>query len=191
MFAAQEDAEGLGCYPYASNGVAMVVHFSNPLNDISIEQIRALLVGDNTSWAVLNGRMNTIRVISRKVGSTTLQSINDLILFGEDITSSAVEAASSTELLSIVAVDPHAVGFVSYADLANISEELRSRIRLLTVDQVSMCRETILSGRYPLTRILYFAVQNQRTPAANAFVDFLLSPRGRQIVVNHGMIPLR
>jgi len=188
---AQEDKQGLRCLPYARNGVGLAVHPSNPLSDLSVVQIRSILAGDVADWMAVGGKAGNIRVISRKSGSTTLQSVNDLILHGEDLTHDAVPAASATELMRMTADDPAAVGFVSYADLEHCPADLRSRIKILTVHQVPMQRETILSGRYPLTRVLHFAILEERTPAAQAFLDFVLSPQGRQITMEQGLLPVR
>ena len=187
----QEDAQGLRCLPYARNAVALVTHPSNPLSDLSVERMRAILVGDVDNWAAVGGKDGNIRVISRKAGSTTLQSINDLILHGDDITDAATLAASSGELLNLVAADPHAVGFVSYADWSHAPADMPTRIKMLTVNQVRMQRETILSGRYPLTRVLYFAMLEEQTPVARAFLDFALGPQGRKITAEMGLLPLR
>ena len=91
----------------------------------------------------------------------------------------------------MVADDPQATGFVSYADLGLCPADLRNRIKILTVNQTPMQRETILSGRYPLTRVLHFASLEERTPAAQAFLDFALSPHGRKITMEHGLLPVR
>ena len=187
----QEDTQGLHCLPYARNGVGLAVHPSNPLSDISVDRMRSVLIGDVTDWMPVCGKAGDIRVISRKSGSTTLQSVNDLILYGEDLAPDAVPAASATELMRMVAEDPQAVGFVSYADLERCPADLRSRIKMLTVNQVPMQRETILSGRYPLTRVLHFAILEERTPAAQAFLDFVLSPHGRQITTEQGLLSVR
>jgi len=45
-----EDAQGIICYPYARNAVAIVVHPSNSLSDISIDRIREIFVGDVREW---------------------------------------------------------------------------------------------------------------------------------------------
>lgn len=187
----QEDAQGLRCLPYARNAVALVTHPANPLPNLSVEQIRSVLVGDVTDWVMVGGKAGNIRVVSRKIGSTTLQSVNDLILHGEDLAHSAAPAASATELLNMVAADPQAVGFVSFADMERCPVDLWSRIKLLTVNQVPMRRETVLSGRYPLTRVLHFAVLEKQTPAAQTFLDFALGPHGRQIIVEQGLLPVR
>ena len=187
----QEDAQNVRCLPYARNAVAFVVHPSNPVSDMSVEQIRAILVGDVADWTTVGGKAGDIRIISRKIGSTTLQSVNDLVLHGEDLADNAVQAASVAELLNRVAVDPQAVGFVSYADMEHCPPDLRGRIKIVTVNQAPMQRETILSGRYPLTRVLYFAFLEERTSVAQAFLDFVLGPHGRQITMEQGLLSVR
>jgi phosphate transport system substrate-binding protein len=186
----REDAPGLRCLPYARNAVGLVAHPSNSLSDLSVEQIRHILLGDITDWAAVGGKTGPVRVISRNAGSTTLQIVNDLVVHGEDLAHDAVHAASARELLEKVAADPQAVGFVSYADLEHLANSSRNTVALLTVQGVPMQRETILSGRYPLTRVLYFAVRDV-TPAAQAFLNFALGPEGRKVTQEQGLLLVR
>jgi len=185
-----EDAPGIISYPYARNAVAIVVHPSNPLEDLSMETIRSVLVGDVADWARLHGAAGAIRVVSRQEGSTTLQSVNDLVLFGEDMTPDAQPEPTSVELMKKVAAEPNALGFVSYADLEHSPANERPTIKVLIVNKVPMQRETILSGRYPLTRVMHFVVQEKQTPTTHGFVAFIRSAEGRRITTEHGLIPV-
>ncbi|MBQ3060059.1 MAG: phosphate ABC transporter substrate-binding protein [Desulfovibrio sp.] len=183
----REDSTYLRCLPYARNGIGLVVHASNPVREISVPQARMLLTGEYSNWQQTGGQAGKIHVISRAKGSTTLQGVNDIILHGEDMAPDAVTAASAAALVQKVGADTQAVGFVSYADMQELPAELLAAVKLLSVEGVAMQRETILSGRYPLTRQLFFAVRHA-SPATQAFLDFCLGPEGMKITREAGLL---
>ena len=102
----------------------------------------------------------------------------------------AVPVDSAAILVQNVGDDPQAVGFVSYADMQELPAELLASVKLLSVEGVPMQRETILSGRYPLTRQLFFAVRHT-SPATQAFLDFCLRPEGMKITRETGLLTVR
>jgi len=93
-------------------------------------------------------------------------------------------------LMKMVGSDPGAVGFISYADFEHAAAEQRALVKILTINGVHMQRGTILSGRYPLTRSMFFAVQEKQTPATSAFIAFFRSQRGRQITIEQDLVPV-
>jgi phosphate transport system substrate-binding protein len=189
--AGHEDEQNVRCLPYARNGVGLVVHHSNALSDLLIEQIHDILTGGITDWEHLGGKSGSIHVISRDARSATLRGVNDLILHGEEMAHDAVWTSDIRELAEKVAADPKAVGIVSYSDMGLLPTSLRGTVKTLTVQGVPMQRETILSGRYPLTRVLYFAVRNTATPAAQAFLDFALGDHGKKVTRGEGLLLVR
>lgn len=186
----REDGAYLRCLPYARNGIGLIVHAANPVQEISVAQARMLLTGEYDNWQQTGGQPGAVNVISRAKGSTTLQSVNDIILHGEDMTPNALTAGTAVSLVQSVGADPQAVGFVSYADIQELPAELLASVKLLSVEGVPMQRETILSGRYPLTRQLFFAVRHT-SPAAQAFLDFCLGPEGMKITREIGLLTVR
>jgi phosphate transport system substrate-binding protein len=186
----QEDGRDVRCLPYARNGVGLIVHHSNALSDLSIEQIHDILTGVITDWERVGGQGGSIHVVSRDARSATLHGVNDLILHGVDMTYAVVPASDILELAETVAADPKAVGIVSYSDMGHLPTSLRGAVKTLTVQGVPMRRETILSGRYPLTRVLHFAVRNA-TPAAQAFLDFAFGNSGKKVTRGQGLLLVR
>jgi phosphate transport system substrate-binding protein len=59
----------------------------------------------------------------------------------------------------------------------------------MKVDGVEANEETILSGDYKVQRPVLFCTGNEITPIQQAFIDYVFSETGYQVVEENGYIP--
>ena len=105
-----------------------------------------------------------------------------------EITASATQSASMTELATNVAGDPNSIGYVGYGaySKANADKQVLFEMK---VDGVDVNEETILSGDYKVQRPVLFCTGNEITPIQQAFIDYVFSETGYQVVEENGYIP--
>lgn len=160
------------------DGLVVVVNQANPLSDLAKEQVRAIFMGETTKWP--NG--HPIHVVSRNQGAASLQSFDEIVMAGEKITAGAQEAKKAGEMISIVAADPDAVGFVGLHGLT-------PEVKALTIDGVAVSDATILSSRYPLVRSLNLVEEGEETgEPKRLFVDFATGPEGQAVIEKAGAV---
>ncbi len=178
-----EEAAGLDAVIVARDGIALVVHPSNPVSNLTLDQIRGVYNGRLRRWAELGGRDRPINVISREAGSGTRSSFEQIV-GAVELTADAVIQDSNGTIRETVAGDPDALGYVSHG-LVN------ERIKPLAVEGVASTPEEILAGRYPLVRPVYFLTRGPRSEACSAFIAFVLSDVGQKVIRDNGLLPAR
>ncbi len=188
-----EKQQGLVATPIALDGLAVIVNDSVPLDDLSIEDIAAIFVGEIRNWDKLGGPDEEIVVVNRDEASGTFGAFMELVLektYGDDarFIRDALVTESNGNMATMVAQTPYAIG---YASLATLDRLRQSGGKALTVDGVEDKAETVLNGTYPITRPLSVITYGEPKGQQTVFIDYLLGERGQGIVQEVGYLPLR
>jgi phosphate transport system substrate-binding protein len=149
-----EDDEYTDSYLIGKDSVGIIVNPSNPINDLTMSQVKDIFSGETHDWSAVGGTKGTIRVISRSAESTTLKGLNELVMKGEQIAESAIISNSAQELSEDVARNPDAIGFVALKDI-------KSNVKTVKIDGIEMNKSTILTERYPITRAFYYVIYDK------------------------------
>ena len=171
-----DDQKDVRNYLVARNAVAVVVHAKSPLRNLSSAQLRAVFDGTLRHWGALGGPNLPLQVVTRKRGTPARQFVEEAVLGGGEIAAGTLEMDTPEMVVQAVQSNPAAVGFLLRKDLQGASQ-----LRLLDVDGVPATRETILSGRYPLTQSLYYVVMGGPDTLAQRFVAFACGAQGQAI----------
>ena len=124
-------------------GIAVVVHPSNPLRVFSMEELAAIFTGSITSWQELGGVDEPIQPVIPLPGDEVRIHFEKLIL-GDSRPSPAAQLGPTPLAVSmIVAEDPGAIGYLPFS---LVTEEVRP----IRVDGVLPGPSTIQDGRFPL-----------------------------------------
>ena len=165
----------------ARDGLAVVVHPSNPVDGLTKEQVRQIFSGDISSWKQVSGQNREIRLISREEGSGTREAFCKLVMEKARISRKAMTQESNGSVKELVKHDPVAIGYMS---LGLVGGELKA----LKVDGVQALPEEVRSGKYPLVRPFLFVVRGTPKPQAQKFIDYVLSPEGQSILKKEGLV---
>ena len=168
----------------ARDGLAVVVHPSNPVRALRTPDVKQIFAGDILSWRPLGGPDRPITVVTREEGSGTRGAFQELVMGKARIFRGAITEDSNGTVREIVANDPYAVGFIS---LGLVNEQVRA----LDLDGAAATDENIGSGRYKLVRPFLFVSRGEPAGRAREFVDFVLSPAGQELVRKEGLLPVR
>lgn len=168
----------------AMDGIAIIVHSSNSIKGISLEQIKAIYTGAISDWQELGEKSGSIVVVSRDVSSGTFETFKKLVLGGEKTRADALMLASNSAVATTVANTPGAIGYIGLGYLAE-------GITALEVNGVYPSKETITAGEYKLTRSLYMYTNGDPEGVEKEFIDFILSPQGQKIVEEQGFVSIK
>jgi phosphate transport system substrate-binding protein len=171
-------------YAIANDGIAMVVHPTNPIKNLTVSQIRDIYTGKISNWKELGGRDLAIIIISRDVASGTFEVFNDKALSNEKVVSSAQLLASNNAVVTAVSSTPGGIG---YAGLGYITD----LVRVVSVDEIFPTISTIQDGTYPLSRKLFMFTRGKATGDVDRFLAWIQSAAGQKIVAEQGFIPIR
>lgn len=188
-----ERQQGLIATPIALDGLSAIVHESVPIDNISLEDLAAIFVGEIRNWRFLGGPDEEITVVNRDEASGTLGAFRELVLertYGDDarFLRDALVTESNGNMVTMVTQTPYSIG---YASLAVLDRLRNSGGKTLTVDGIENTAATVYNGTYPISRPLNIITIGQPQGEQQVFLDFLLSERGQDIVRSTGYLPLR
>lgn len=179
-----ESEKGLQEIPIAWDGIAIIVHPGNPLNNLRLEQLREIFQGKITDWKELGLPPHAIDTITREEGSGTREAFENLVMQKTDITPAALVQDSNGAVREIVAGDPYALGYIS----AGLVDE---RVKAVAVDGILPTRENIKNQAYKLVR--RFLLVSRVAPVGEClhFVEFILSPQGQRLLEAEGLVGVK
>ncbi|MFL5357592.1 phosphate ABC transporter substrate-binding protein [Archangium sp.] len=171
----------------AKDGVTFYVNESNPVDALTMDQLKGIYLGDITNWKQVGGPDAPIVVYSRENSSGTYVFVKDNLLNGDDYTSTAQTLPGTAAVVNAVAKEKHGIGYGGAAYAKGVKE-----LKLKKGNEaLAPSAENIKSGKYPLSRDLYFYLRNKPTGDAKAFIDFALSPEGQALVTKVGYFPVK
>jgi phosphate transport system substrate-binding protein len=171
----------------ARDGVTFYVHESNPLTSLTQEQLKGIYLGDITNWKEVGGPDAPIVVYSRENSSGTYVFVKDNLLGGDDYTATAQTLPGTAAVVNAVSKEKFGIGYGGAAYAKGIKE---LKIKKGS-EEIAPSAENIKSGKYPLSRDLYFYLRSKPTGEVKAFIDFVLSPDGQSIVTRVGYFPVK
>lgn len=170
------------------DALAVIVNPSNPLTNISRENLAKVFSGEIYEWSAMNvqltGTDNAIQVLTREAGSGMRQVLEEQVMLDHALTPTALVRPTNLDMLDYVSDHPEAIGYVA----ANIWDS-NSHTRPLSIDNVPMTRETIASGTYPLLQTVFLILPVSPNETVSSFVEFVASSEGRQ-VLNRRLAPI-
>ena len=159
----------------ALDGVVAIVHPSNKLDNITMDQLKKIYDGTIKTWKELGGVDRPISVVSRDTSSGTYEVWQEKVLGKDKVRADAMMVASSGQMSQTVAQNPTAIGYdgIGYIDKS---------IKVLKINGIAPTVEGVRAFKWPVARFLYVYTNGKPTGVAAKFVDFLLSKEGQNVV---------
>ncbi len=180
--AMKEEEKDLWSIEIARDGLVLIVNPENPIENLTLEQIRDIYAATVTDWSQLGGVESKINIIAREEGSGTRSAFTELLMGEAEITPKAIVQDSNGAVRQLVADDPNAIGFISLG-LVN------DKVKALHLDGIEATRENIMNGNYSLSRPFLFVTNGEPTGLAKSFIEFTLSLEGQTLLSHEGLIP--
>lgn len=181
-------AKGKGVNPVphkvAIDAIVPIVHPSNPVNNLTIEQLSLIYQGKIRNWNEVGGDKRQIVVISRDTSSGTYESWEQKVLHGAKVTPRAQLQASNGAIVQAVSKNKYAIGYIGLG-------YLNKSVKGLVVNGIEATSQNALSGKYPIARPLLMYTDGQPQGEVGNYINFLLGPEGQKIVKKEGFVPLR
>lgn len=187
--ALRPDETDLQATVIAGDGIALIVHASNPLRNLTRDDVRAIYRGARRDWRSLGGPDLPITVVSKAEGRSTLELFTQFFsLRNRDIRASVI-IGDNQQGIKTVAGNPGSIGYVSIG-AAEHEVSAGTAIKLLQLDGQTASVAAVKSGRFPLARPLNLVVRGKPTPLASRFLDFARSPQVVDLVKDQYFVPI-
>ena len=174
--------------PVAVDGLAVYVHESNPVTELSLPQIKSIYTGAIRSWKHVGGRDERIILYSRENNSGTYVYFKEHVLENADFHPTALTLPGTAAVINAVAHDPKAIGYGGIAYGKGV-KHLRVR-KDANSPAVEPTMENVLAARYPISRHLYWYFAGPPSGELKKFTEWVLSKAGQAVVEKVGYYPL-
>jgi phosphate transport system substrate-binding protein len=163
----------------AHDPVAIIVHPSNPIGDVTLAQLSDLFQGRTFDWSPFGGTGEVIPV-SREAEAFSRQLFEDRVMQARAVTRNAVLKASATDVIDFVAGTPGAIG---YAPLSHIDE----RVKAIAIEGVVPTPASAANGQYVLSSPLYVIAPSEPQGDLREFMTWLLGSPGQTLLSQLGL----
>jgi phosphate transport system substrate-binding protein len=177
-----------GTYPVpfavAYDCIVPVVHPSNPVKNLKVDQLRAIYKGEIDNWKAVGGPDMKIVVVSRDTSSGTYEVWEEKVMNKERVAPSALLQASSGAVAQNIASNKFAIGYlgIGYVD---------TKVKALLVNDIPGNEETTLNGTFPIARPLFMFTRGWPTGDALNFINYMLHPqKGQKWVKEAGFVKM-
>lgn len=169
----------------ALDGLPILVHPSNPIKGLTIQQVHDIYCGKITNWNEVGGPNKKIILISRDTNSGTYETFANLVMKKDKITAGCEYVGSNGAVRQRVQTTPAAIG---YAGLGFVDRTVKA----LEIDGIYPSRGTVSSGVYPIARPLFMFTNGYPKMGTHVyrFVTLHLSKKGQEIVEAIGFVPV-
>lgn len=168
--------------PIAWDGIAAIVHFSNPVKEVTSQQLRDLFSGKIRSWSELHERgEGSIALVRRPDDQNVNVGFEQSLALDGKVPQNAKEIRTDQKVLNYVSGHASRLAYVSLG-AAQEAVKYGTPIRILLVDGVEPAEPTLTSGQYKIRRPVLMLTRKDANPVAKAFIEFARTPAGQKIL---------
>jgi phosphate transport system substrate-binding protein len=180
----KDEAEKLDELVIARDALAVVVHPTNPITNLTQAQVQGIFSGTLTNWAELGGTDTAIVLVVREAGSGTAGAFDELVMKGIHITPNALRQGSNGAIRQVVSDDPNAVGYISLGIVD-------STVKAVAINNVAPSVEHVLAKTYKFVRPFLFVWPkgSQLNTLAQSYVDYVMSAEAQDELTKLGLVP--
>ncbi len=178
---------GLLQVPVAVEGVVVFVNRSNPVNELTLAQLRDIYTGKISNWKQVGGHDERIQLYSTEAAVNGSLFFSEVVLGGADFDTTMRGYNRAQDTWQAVAADPKGIGFGALVDTTNTKRLLIAKAK--GSPAVAPTLDNLRHGTFPLSRRLYWVLSSS-APPARAFATWVVSWQGQIVVASTGYYPL-
>lgn len=173
--------------PFARDGVAVIVHSSNPVRSLSDQQLRQIYSGALRNWRQVGGNDGPIHLMAGTASAGSTGLFADYLGLAFDKFAAPRQIGPNRERIATVAADPLAIIYVSVGEAERMARN-GAGVRLLAVGGVAASSTEVRSGRYPIARPLTLVSAGAPLGLARQFVEYCLSPQVNDLITEYDFV---
>lgn len=187
--ALKADEADLTAATIAMDGVAMIVHQTNPVTALTDAEIVAIYTGKTTNWKDVGGPDAPITVVNKAEGRSTLELFTAYTKIDVKAIKASIVIGDNAHGIKTVAGNPHAIGYVSIGT-AEYEAAQGTAIKLLPLGGKVASVATVKDGTFPMSRPLNLVTKGAPTGLAKQFIDYARSAAAETAVKEQFFVPI-
>ena len=183
----QESGKSVKEVVAAYDALAVVVHSSNQITNLTREQLEGIFTGKITNWKEVGGEDLRIIPYSRETSSGTYEFFKESVLKNKNYMNGIMSMPATGAMVQSISQTRGAIGYIGLAYLSRDIKAVHvSYDEGKTYTEPSV--ENAKNGSYPIVRPLYYYYVTSAESKVKPFIDYVLSSAGQQIVSEIGFI---
>jgi phosphate transport system substrate-binding protein len=175
----------------ANDGVAIVVHKDNPINELTMEQVKKIYIGEIKNWKELGGPDQSIDIYSRESSSGTYKFFQEHVLAKKDYAKEVKLMPSTQTIIQSVTDSKWSIGYSGLGYTKNANVKILGIKKDENSPVVMPSDKTVLDKTYSIARPLYLVFNGEPKDDLKKFLDFCLSEQGQKIVEETGYVKIK
>ena len=174
--------------PVALDALGVFVHQTNPIQQLTIAQIRDIYQGRAKNWKDVGGPDAPIVLYGRESSSGTYDYFREHVLDKGDFAPAVQTLQGTAAIINAISRDRNGIGYggIAYA----------KDVRALAVSAdgkapVAPSEATVADGTYPLSRKLFFYYAANAPERVTAFTKWAVTPEAQSLVSAVGYFPMK
>ncbi len=163
--------------------ICVIVNKNSPLSKLTKAQVAKIFTGQIKDWSEIGGAPGKISIYTRNTSSGTYKDWQKLAMGGRDYPSSSLKMAGNEQIAQEVAKNKNGIGYVGLAYAKT------SGTKALAIDGVEPVAKN--AKKYAYSRPCFLYAPDKPTAEAAAFMSYIESPAGQDIVRRVGFIPVK
>ncbi len=180
--------------PVCYDAFVFITHKNNPVDSLTVEQIKKIYSGEITNWKDVGGKNEKIRAFQREKNSGSQTAMENLVMGGADmidpIEVKVIEGMGM--LVDAVAEYENETASLGYTYRYYIDTLYKNdNIKTIAVNGISPTDENIRSKAYPFSTNYYGVIrQGEEDKIGGQFLNWMLSDEGQKCIAQAGYITL-
>lgn len=181
------DAKANGVDPVewkvAVDGIAVIVHPSNPIKTLTLTQLKSTYNGSYKNWENVGGKDAPIITYGRQSNSGTYIYWQEHVLKNQNCRTDMQALNGNSDIGDAVARDPNAIGYVGIA----YATARKGEVKVLPIQDKAdqpfyePTPENIVSGKYPISRYLFIYTNGIPTGGGKEYLKFIVGDDGQKV----------
>lgn len=185
----------------AEDAIAILIHPENPDSVLTVDQIRSILMGNDSLWSQMNkdSELGKINVVFDNPGSANARYMQDTLLQGKKFSANAFAVKSNPEVIEYVSKHKNAMGILSVNWISDMDDSVsqnflkKVKVAAIAKDPDSRAYKPyqayIKTKDYPFSRDVYMINRQTRAGLGMGFVSFVAGDKGQLMILKAGLIP--
>jgi len=174
----------------AYDALAVIVHPSNKVTDLTREQLEGIFTGQITNWKELGGEDLRIVPYARESSSGTYEFFRQNVLKNKNYVNGIMSMPATGAIVQSIKQTKGAIGYVG---LAYLNKEVQAVSVSYDAGKtfVAPSESNAVNETYPIVRPLYYYYEEKSKSKVQGFIDYIRSAKGQKIVSEIGFISVK
>ncbi len=175
------------------DALTLGINPNNPIltvkDDLTKDEIVKIFSGEFKTWKDLDASLpdKEIIVVTRDIGGGAHEVFQSKIMGDVEVKADAIQAPSMGALVTKIIENEYAIGYASFG----VVNQNIGKIATLKVDGVEATAENIVNGSYIIQRPLIALFNGELSAPQQAFMDYVMSDEGLEVVESMGFVPVK